>query len=63
MYYQELEDRIAEPKFQEIWIETATVWQEAVKLYESNGYMLTTGVETKRCDLVYKKVLDRIVVD
>ncbi len=60
---KELENRIAERKFQEIWIETATVLQEAVKLYESNGYLLTTGVETKRCDLVYKKVLDRIVVD
>ncbi len=58
---KELEKRIAECQFQEIWIETATVLQEAVKLYESNGYQLTTGVETKRCDLVYKKVLDRIV--
>ncbi|MGD1698946.1 GNAT family N-acetyltransferase [Dapis sp. BLCC M229] len=60
---KELENRIAERKFQEIWIETATVLQEAVKLYESNGYQLTTGVETKRCDRVYKKVLDPIVVD
>ncbi len=55
---KELENRIAECKFQEIWIETVTVLQEAVKLYESNGYQLTTGVETKRCDRVYKKVLD-----
>ncbi|MEB3342377.1 GNAT family N-acetyltransferase [Okeania sp.] len=55
---KELEKRIAECQFQEIWIETATVLQEAVKLYESNGYQLTTGVETKRCDRVYKKVLD-----
>ena len=54
---KELEKRIAECQFQEIWIETATVLQEAVKLYESNGYQLTTGVETKRCDRVYKKVI------
>ncbi len=60
---KELEKRIAERKFQEIWIETATVLQEAVKLYESNGYQLTTGVETKRCDRIYKKVLDLKVVD
>ncbi|OZH54570.1 acetyltransferase [Hydrocoleum sp. CS-953] len=60
---KELEKRIAESQFQEIWIETATVLQEAVKLYESNGYQLTTGVETKRCDRIYKKVLCPIVVD
>ncbi|NEQ39746.1 MAG: GNAT family N-acetyltransferase [Okeania sp. SIO3I5] len=54
---KELEKRIAECQFQEIWIETATVLQEAVKLYENNGYQLTTGVETQRCDRVYKKVL------
>jgi len=54
----ELETRIAECKFQEIWIETATILQEAVKLYESNGYKLTTGVETKRCDRIYQKILD-----
>ncbi|MGK7920497.1 MAG: GNAT family N-acetyltransferase [Trichodesmium sp.] len=55
---KELENRIAERKFQEIWIETATVLQEAVKLYESNGYQLTTGVETKRCDRIYQKIID-----
>lgn len=54
---KELEKRIIECQFQEIWIETATVLQEAIKLYESNGYQLTTGVETQRCDRVYKKVL------
>lgn len=55
---KELETRIKECKFQEIWVETATVLQEAVKLYENNGYQLTTGVETERCDRVYKKSLD-----
>ena len=58
---QELEKRIAECQFQEIWIETATVLQEAVKLYESNGYQLTTSVETKCCDRVYEKIVDQIV--
>ncbi|MGB3511095.1 MAG: GNAT family N-acetyltransferase [Microcoleaceae cyanobacterium] len=55
---KELENRIKECNFTEIWVETATVLQEAVKLYESNGYQLTTGVETQRCDRVYKKILD-----
>ncbi|NES92019.1 MULTISPECIES: GNAT family N-acetyltransferase [Okeania] len=55
---KELENKIIECKFQEIWIETATVLQEAVKLYESSGYHLTTGVETKRCDRIYQKILD-----
>jgi putative acetyltransferase len=31
------------------------VLAEAVKLYESNGYQPATGVETTRCDRVYKK--------
>ncbi|MDJ0556363.1 MAG: GNAT family N-acetyltransferase [Microcoleaceae cyanobacterium MO_207.B10] len=56
---KELENRIKECNFTEIWVETATLLQEAVKLYENNGYQLTTGVETKRCDRVYKKVLDK----
>ncbi|MFM6189578.1 MAG: GNAT family N-acetyltransferase [Planktothrix sp.] len=51
----ELERVIKEKGFKEIWIETASVLQEAVKLYEKYGYQPTTGVETKRCDLVYKK--------
>ena len=51
----ELERTIKEKGFKEIWIETASVLQEAVKLYEKYGYQPTTGVETKRCDLVYKK--------
>ncbi|MGB3532574.1 MAG: GNAT family N-acetyltransferase [Microcoleaceae cyanobacterium] len=53
---RELETKIKSRGFQEIYIETATILKEAVKLYESCGYQPTTGVETKRCDLVYKKV-------
>ncbi len=52
---KELEAKIQEKGFQEIWIETASVLKEAVQLYEKNGYQPTTGIETKRCDLVYKK--------
>ena len=54
----ELEKRIAERGFDEIWIETATVLKEAVFLYENNGYQLASGVETKRCDRVYFKVIN-----
>ncbi|WP_413164190.1 GNAT family N-acetyltransferase [Capilliphycus salinus ALCB114379] len=52
-----LEETIQAKGFQEAWIETASVLKEAVKLYESHGYEPTTGVETERCDRVYKKVL------
>ncbi len=54
---QQLEEAIASRGFQEIWIETASVLTEAVKLYESNGYKPATGVETVRCDRVYVKKL------
>ncbi|MEH2071207.1 MAG: GNAT family N-acetyltransferase [Nostoc sp.] len=54
---QQLEAAIAERGFEQIWIETASVLVEAVKLYESNGYKPATGVETKRCDRVYFKSL------
>ena len=52
---QELESAIANRGFQAIWIETASVLKEAVKLYESSGYQAATGVETARCDRVYVK--------
>ncbi|MGL5059109.1 MAG: GNAT family N-acetyltransferase [Microcoleus sp.] len=55
---QELESKIAIRGFNEIWIETATVLKEAVKMYENSGYQQTNGVETKRCDLVYVKILN-----
>ncbi|QLE54267.1 GNAT family N-acetyltransferase [Nostoc sp. TCL26-01] len=54
---QQLETAIAFRGFQQIWIETASVLVEAVKLYENNGYLPATGVETARCDRVYVKYL------
>jgi putative acetyltransferase len=54
----ELEKSIAQKNFQEIWVETATILAEAVKLYESSGYLPATGVETARCDRVYVKYLN-----
>jgi len=54
---QQLEATISCRGFKQIWIETASVLNEAVKLYESNGYKPATGVETERCDRVYIKKL------
>ncbi|MEA5554102.1 GNAT family N-acetyltransferase [Anabaena cylindrica UHCC 0172] len=54
---QELEKTILSRGFEQIWIETASVLKEAVKLYESNGYIPTTGVDTQRCDRIYVKYL------
>ncbi|NEQ49660.1 MAG: GNAT family N-acetyltransferase [Leptolyngbya sp. SIO3F4] len=51
----QLEAAIAARGFKEIWLETATVLKEAVRMYESSGYTPETGVETTRCDKVYKK--------
>ncbi|MBD2501143.1 GNAT family N-acetyltransferase [Anabaena azotica] len=56
---QQLEDAIASRGFQQIWIETASVLVEAVKLYENHGYQAATGVETPRCDRVYVKFLKK----
>ena len=53
----QLEQTIKQKGFKEIWIETASVLNEAVQLYEHSGYEPTTGVETKRCDLVYRKMV------
>ena len=52
-----LEHAIAVKDYQEIWLETVSILKEAVKLYELNGYQPANGVETKRCDLVYRKQL------
>ncbi|MBF2026636.1 MAG: GNAT family N-acetyltransferase [Oscillatoriales cyanobacterium C42_A2020_001] len=52
---EQLETAIAARGFKQIWIETASVLQEAVKLYEISGYQPATGVETSRCDRVYVK--------
>jgi putative acetyltransferase len=54
---QELEKAIALKGFQQIWIETASVLVEAIKLYESSSYHPATGVETVRCDRIYLKNL------
>ncbi len=53
----QLEKAIAIKDYQEIWLETASILKEAVKLYERNGYEPAEGVETDRCDLVYLKRL------
>jgi putative acetyltransferase len=52
---QQLEAAIATREFEQIWIETASVLQEAIQLYESNGYEAATGVETAQCDRGYVK--------
>ncbi|HEY9812814.1 MAG TPA: GNAT family N-acetyltransferase, partial [Candidatus Sericytochromatia bacterium] len=54
---QKLEDAIALRGFEQIWIETASVLVEAVKMYESSGYIPADGVETERCDRVFVKFL------
>ncbi|MFB2893155.1 GNAT family N-acetyltransferase [Aerosakkonemataceae cyanobacterium BLCC-F50] len=53
----QLEKAIENKGFREIWIETASVLKEAVKLYESSGYQPASGVETPRCDRIYVKYL------
>ena len=55
----ELEKAAAEKGFGEVWVETATVLTEAVRLYERNGYKPRSGVETARCDKVYSKSLEQ----
>lgn len=54
----QLERHIHQRGFNLIWIETATIMNQAVKLYEKNGYESTSGVETQRCDRVYAKALN-----
>jgi putative acetyltransferase len=56
---QQLEQTIIARGFQQIWIETASVLKEAVRLYENSGYRLSPGVETARCDRVYFKQLSQ----
>ncbi len=51
----QLERRIAEQGFSDIWIETSSLLQAAIQLYETSGYAPATGVETPRCDRVYRK--------
>jgi putative acetyltransferase len=54
---QQLETAITNRHYCQIWIETASVLTGAVKLYERNGYLPASGVETARCDRVYVKQL------
>lgn len=54
---QTLESAIAARGFQEVWVETATVLHQAVGLYEACGYLPAEGVNTSRCDKVYRKPL------
>jgi putative acetyltransferase len=54
---QQLETTISDRHYRQIWIETASVLTDAVKLYERNGYLPASGVETARCDRVYIKQL------
>lgn len=58
---QRLEKAIAIKNYQEIWLETASVLVEAVKLYEKNGYQPITEIETDRCDLAYIKHLSSTI--
>ena len=53
----QLEQAAAARGFAEVWVETATVLKEAVRLYEKNGYEPESGVETERCDKVYRKAI------
>ncbi|NJR48544.1 MAG: GNAT family N-acetyltransferase [Leptolyngbyaceae cyanobacterium CSU_1_3] len=57
---QHLEATIATQNFAEIWIETASLLTEAVRLYEGSGYQPASGVETARCDRVYVKFLKSV---
>lgn len=52
-----LESAISQQNYQEIWVETATILKEAIKLYEKNGYQRAERVETSRCDRAYIKFL------
>jgi putative acetyltransferase len=52
-----LEQRIAAGGFTAIYLETASVLTAAVALYERSDYAPTTGVETARCDRIYRKSL------
>ncbi len=53
----QLESAIQQRGFDQIWLETASVLKEAVGLYEASGYEPASGVETARCDRVYRKPL------
>lgn len=53
----QLETTAVQNGYTEIWIKTASVLKQAVSLYEQNGYAAAAGVETDRCDKVYRKIM------
>lgn len=55
---KKLEQAIALKGFTTVYIETASVLKEAVKLYEKHDYQPMTEVNTARCDRSYWKRLD-----
>lgn len=57
---QSLEQEIIAQGFTEVWLETASPLQEAIQMYEKAGYLPATGVETARCDRIYKKLLSTL---
>lgn len=54
---KQLEAAIQQAGYPVIWIETASVLEAAVRLYETSGYQPAIGVATQRCDRVYIKRL------
>ncbi|MEB3357589.1 MAG: GNAT family N-acetyltransferase [Synechococcales bacterium] len=54
-----LEVAAARRGFQQMWLETATVLKEAVRLYEQSGYRIpaNASVQVSRCDRIYVKDL------
>ncbi|MEO0408959.1 MAG: GNAT family N-acetyltransferase [Cyanobacteria bacterium P01_A01_bin.135] len=52
-----IEEAAAQRGFTEMWLETANSLKGAIALYERNGYLPDTGVETQRCDRIYVKPL------
>lgn len=55
---ESLEKAIAIKGFTTVYIETASILKEAVKLYEKYDYQPMTEVNTARCDRSYFKRLD-----
>jgi putative acetyltransferase len=54
---QALEAAIDTQGYTQSWIQTASVLEEAVQLYERNGYQPSIGINTDRCDRIYVKSL------
>lgn len=52
-----LEQRALQLGYSSVIVETASVLKEACALYDCRGYKASTGLETKRCDLVLEKSL------